>query len=90
MIFAPFLGENASRSSARPTGMPRIWSATSRPFWADRRTPRSVAVVSIACLTSSCRRGLAGAATFLSDEWPLNVRVIANSPSLWPTMFSDT
>jgi len=42
---------------ALPTGIPRIWSAMSRPFWADRRTPRSVAVVSIACLTSSCRPG---------------------------------
>src|SRR5690349_9469756 len=29
-----------------------------------------------------------GAATFLSAEWPLKVRVSANSPSLWPTMFS--
>ncbi len=28
--------------------------------------------------------------TFLSAAWPLNVRVSANSPSLWPTMFSDT
>src|SRR5690349_15833435 len=37
------------------------------------------------------RRGAGvGAATFLSDEWPLNVRVSANSPSLSPTMFSDT
>ena len=34
--------------------------------------------------------GGAGAATFLSAEWPLKVRVSANSPSLWPTMFSDT
>ena len=31
-----------------------------------------------------------GAATFLSAEWPLKVRVSANSPSLWPTMFSVT
>jgi hypothetical protein len=23
-------------------------------------------------------------------EWPLNVRVAENSPSLWPTMFSVT
>src|SRR4030065_128599 len=27
---------------------------------------------------------------FLSAEWPLKVRVRENSPSLWPTMFSDT
>src|ERR1043165_5536166 len=32
----------------------------------------------------------AGAATFLSAEWPLKVRVRANSPSLCPTMFSVT
>src|SRR5881392_3087831 len=34
--------------------------------------------------------GVEGAATFLSAECPLKVRVSANSPSLWPTMFSDT
>src|SRR4030095_16349172 len=54
---APFFGENASRSSALSTGIPRIWSATSRPFWADRRTPRSVAVVSIAISLALRRPG---------------------------------
>src|SRR5881392_424398 len=34
--------------------------------------------------------GVEGAATFLSAECPLKVRVSANSPSLWPTMFSVT
>src|SRR5947207_15724638 len=34
--------------------------------------------------------GTAAAAFFLPPEWPLNVRVGANSPSLWPTMFSVT
>src|SRR6185436_16156805 len=29
-------------------------------------------------------------ATLRSPECPLNVRVAANSPSLWPTMFSET
>src|SRR6188768_348597 len=47
MMRAPFLGQNASTFSAWSTGLPRIRSATSRPFWAERRTPRSVAVVSI-------------------------------------------
>ena len=28
--------------------------------------------------------------TFLSVEWPVNLRVGANSPSRWPTMFSVT
>src|SRR5258708_6259317 len=45
MIFAPFLGLKASTSSALPTGSPRIWSATRRPFWAERRTPRRIALV---------------------------------------------
>ena len=26
----------------------------------------------------------------MSAGWPLNVRVSANSPSLWPTIWSDT
>src|SRR5208282_3866214 len=47
MILAPFLGLNASTLSALSTGRPRIWSATSRPFWADRRTPRRIALVSM-------------------------------------------
>src|SRR6267142_2222404 len=47
MIFAPFFGLKASRLSAFSTGRPRIWSATSRPFWAERRTPHNVARVSI-------------------------------------------
>src|SRR5258706_1044305 len=47
MILAPFFGLNARTLSARSTGNPRIWSATRRPFCAERRTPRSVAVVCI-------------------------------------------
>src|SRR2546428_13586428 len=39
MMCAPFFGLKASRLSAFSTGSPRIWSATSRPFWADSRTP---------------------------------------------------
>src|ERR1700686_113439 len=31
-----------------------------------------------------------GALAFLSPVWPWKVRVGANSPSLWPTMFSVT
>src|SRR5213078_4213534 len=47
MIRAPFLGLNASKLSALSTGIPRIWSATRRPFWADNRTPRNTAEVFI-------------------------------------------
>jgi hypothetical protein len=39
------------------------------------------------CCGFHCYYLLAGAA-FLSAAWPLKVRVNANSPSLWPTMFS--
>src|SRR5687768_9532364 len=42
---APFFGLNCRMFSAWSTGLPRIWSATSRPFWAERRTPRSLAEV---------------------------------------------
>src|SRR5690606_23647029 len=61
------------------TDLPRIMSATRRAFCAEMRTPRIFAVVSISYLLD-----------FLSAAWPLNVRVSANSPSLWPTMFSFT
>src|SRR5450755_3273962 len=47
MIFAPFFGLNVSTLSALSTARPRIWSATSRPFWAESRTPRRMAEVSI-------------------------------------------
>src|SRR5271169_2928929 len=58
MILAPFFGLNVSTLSALSTGRPRIWSATSRPFWADRRTPRRIALVSMpASLFPRPRRG---------------------------------
>src|ERR1035437_1804802 len=47
MIPAPFFGLNVKILSALSTGKPRIWSATSRPFWSDSRTPRKIARVSI-------------------------------------------
>ena len=62
MITAPFLGLNCRMLSACSTGMPRIRSATSRPFWADRRTPFSLAVVFISGFLISWPRRGAGAA----------------------------
>src|SRR6185312_2297412 len=56
MMRAPFLVLKASTSSALSTGSPRTWSATSRPFWADSRTPRRVATVSIARSLPALRR----------------------------------
>src|SRR6187397_592714 len=60
MILAPFFGLNDSTFRARSTGSPRIWSATSRPFCADSRTPFSTAMVSMSVsLLLRGRRGLA-------------------------------
>src|SRR6185369_14352163 len=56
MMTAPFFGLKARMLSAWSTGRPRIWSATSRPFCADSRTPRRIALVSIG-LSLLPRRG---------------------------------
>src|SRR3990167_8739429 len=45
---AAFLGLNWSSSRARATGIPRIWSATRRPFCADTRTYFRMAVACMA------------------------------------------
>src|SRR5438309_1374997 len=47
MIRAPFFGVKARMLSALPIGWPRTRSATSRPFWAERRTPYSFAATSM-------------------------------------------
>src|SRR5690242_11570868 len=60
MMRAPFLGLNARTFSAWSTGLPRTRSATRRPFWAERRTPRSVASVSIMGSLPLARAGLCG------------------------------
>src|SRR5690349_8425307 len=60
MMRAPFLGLNASTFSAWSTGLPRTRSATRRPFWAERRTPRSVASVSIIASLPLPRAGRRG------------------------------
>src|SRR5512145_587836 len=44
---AAFFCVNDRMFSALSTGLPRTRSATSRPFWADRRAPLTIAVVSI-------------------------------------------
>src|SRR5450432_50732 len=56
MILAPFFGLKASTLSALSTGRPRIWSATSRPFWAESRTPRRIALVSMVIASLPRRR----------------------------------
>src|SRR5512139_1977122 len=47
MITAPFFGLKARIFSAFSTRRPRIWSATRRPFCAERRVPRKIAETSI-------------------------------------------
>src|SRR5512143_756026 len=47
MMPAPFFGLKARMFSAFSTRRPRIWSATRRPFCADRRVPRKTAETSI-------------------------------------------
>ncbi|AAU26430.1 hypothetical protein lpg0333 [Legionella pneumophila subsp. pneumophila str. Philadelphia 1] len=71
---APFFGVNLRTSSAPDTFILRIISATNLPFCADKGAPFNLAVTSII----SSYLPLA----FLSPEWPLNVRVMANSPNL--------
>src|SRR5574343_865274 len=76
---AAFFCVNARMLSAWSTFLPRIRSATSRPLSTDRRTPRTIARVSMVCPYFLA---------FLSPGWPLNVRVSENSPSLCPTIWS--
>src|SRR5690606_14994301 len=79
--WAAFLSENFSRLTARSAGRPRTWSATRRAFCGGMRTVRRLSFASMV---------VAPYFAFLSPPRPLKVRVTANSPSLWPTMFSLT
>src|ERR1700722_14643484 len=72
---------NFSVLTASVADLPRIVSTTRRNFCGEMRAYLKTALV---CMPYSA------ADTFLSPECALNVRVGANSPSLWPTMFSDT
>jgi len=90
MILAPLLGLKASKLSALSTGIPRIWSATSLPFWADSRTPTQysrgshshVLLVALILRPKLVPRRLS------CPGMALEGTVSANSPSLCPTMFS--
>src|SRR5687767_735368 len=91
-------GENDSWASAAPALLPRIDWARRLSLRGLTRIDREKARASV----SPTRRGVAfllmdaypfdpgEAEAFLSPEWPWNVRVGANSPNLWPTMFSVT
>src|SRR6187431_2721394 len=58
MMPAAFFCVNCRMFSAWSTFLPRIMSATSRPLSADRRTPRTMALVSIAICMRSLPLGL--------------------------------
>ena len=80
----------------RPSS-PRTMFATTRILRGDSRIVSKCACHRVApwfCLLAAGRsRGRAPwdlAAALRSPEWPWNVRVGENSPSLWPTMFSVT
>src|SRR5215471_17192962 len=77
---------------AAPTGLPRTRSTTTATLRGDIRKFLRCAVDSMseAHLAPPGPGPDAGLATFFSAEWPEKVRVGANSPSLWPTMFSVT
>src|SRR5271156_6354815 len=72
---------NFSVLTASVADLPRIVSTTKRHFCGEMRAYLKTALV---CMSYSA------ADTFLSPECALNVRVGANSPSLWPTMSSET
>src|SRR5512139_1828931 len=81
-----FARERIVRASETP--FPRIRSTTRRAFLGETRMNRAVAVASIAfALLPRC---YFFTLALRSPEWPWNVRVGENSPSLCPTMFSVT
>src|SRR5205809_5213465 len=84
-------GVYSSVASASPTGLPRIWSSTSRAFRADTRTNRALAVVFIGSPHPSRYDFPVGeVVAFSAAPCALNVRVSANSPRRWPTTSSVT
>ena len=89
MMRAPFFGLNARMLSARSTGRPADLVGD-EPALLGRQAYAAQRGSGFHHVPHLRFGGAVGAATFLSDECPLNVRVSANSPSLWPTMFSDT
>ncbi len=86
---AASLLENASSVRASSTGMPRTWSATRRALRGATRTNRALARTIGASGLLVTRRQRHRSALPL-PEWARKVRVGANSPSLWPTIDSET
>jgi hypothetical protein len=85
--------------SASDAFLPRIRSSTSFAFWGEvlrkreRAWASSMARLPYFAGGGGAAPGAPAAAAILAtfstlEEWPLNWRVGANSPSLWPTMFS--
>src|SRR3990170_33761 len=80
---AAFFWLNSRTSIARATGNPRMRSATSRPFCGESR---AYFITAVACMTYF----FSSVVALRVPECTLKLRVAANSPSLWPTMFSVT
>ena len=75
---------------ASSTGMPRTWSATRRALRGATRTNRAFArtIGASGCLSDAAATGYRSLLPL--PEWARKVRVGANSPSLWPTIDSET
>ncbi len=86
----------AGRGRGRPRGAPssarraRYRAAPWLHAFALRRELRRSSVGSVSWRLAPPGIATSGAALRSSFMWPLNVRVSANSPSLWPTIDSDT
>src|SRR5581483_6721581 len=85
MCRAATCGECCRSARASPTVRPRTRLATRRALRGDSRRKRPMAFVSMAP-----SRYLSAVDFSVCEPWARNVRVGANSPSLWPTMFSVT
>ena len=90
MIAAPFFGVKARMLSALVDRLAAHQVGDQPALLGREAHAAKLGLVSIVGLPYFFGRGRTGAAAFLSAEWPLKVRVSANSPSLWPTMFSVT
>ena len=88
MSFATLLRAKRRVASALFTSRPRIKSITRPAFWAEVRMYFAVACAWTGIYAPAFAAGATDAALSLFVVCPLNVRVGANSPSLWPTMFS--
>ena len=95
MMTAPFFGLNCRMLSAFSTALAADQVGDEPPFL-GREAHAAQFCSGVHVVSSRLARLPASGLAFLSAaaraepafEWPLKMRVCANSPSLWPTMFS--